>query len=132
MLTILPDSVRSYLSKFLDDNWMIEHGFLEAVEPARRCASGCARSRETPACLRSRGPEGGRGDRVMEHDSILSSRSSAMAMSLRSPTPSVTEELAFLDLVFKDADALHEDVRRDAGRFAAVDADARLTRLSPL
>jgi cystathionine beta-synthase len=29
VLTILPDSGRSYLSKFLDDNWMIEHGFLE-------------------------------------------------------------------------------------------------------
>ena len=29
VLTVLPDSGRSYLSKFLDDNWMIEHGFLE-------------------------------------------------------------------------------------------------------
>src|SRR5260221_6867854 len=33
-LTILPDSGRSYLSKFLDDNWMIEHGFLERSAPA--------------------------------------------------------------------------------------------------
>src|SRR5690242_1021172 len=29
ILTILPDSGRSYLSKFLDDNWMLEHGFVE-------------------------------------------------------------------------------------------------------
>src|SRR5882724_2564565 len=29
VLTVLPDSGRSYLSKFLDDNWMLEHGFLE-------------------------------------------------------------------------------------------------------
>ena len=29
VLTILPDWGRSYLSKFMDDNWMLEHGFLE-------------------------------------------------------------------------------------------------------
>src|SRR5438067_2222006 len=34
LLTILPDSGRSYLSKFLDDNWMLEHGFLERTAPA--------------------------------------------------------------------------------------------------
>src|ERR1041385_4971952 len=34
VLTILPDSGRSYLSKFLDDNWMLEHGFLERTAPA--------------------------------------------------------------------------------------------------
>lgn len=27
-LVILPDSIRNYLSKFVDDNWMREHGFL--------------------------------------------------------------------------------------------------------
>lgn len=27
-LVILPDSIRNYLSKFVDDNWMKEHGFL--------------------------------------------------------------------------------------------------------
>src|SRR5581483_4378909 len=27
VLAFLPDSGRSYLSKFLDDNWMLEHGF---------------------------------------------------------------------------------------------------------
>ena len=34
MLAMLPDSGRSYLSKFLDDNWMLEHGFLERSAPA--------------------------------------------------------------------------------------------------
>jgi cystathionine beta-synthase len=29
VLAMLPDSGRSYLSKFYDDNWMLEHGFLE-------------------------------------------------------------------------------------------------------
>lgn len=29
-ITILPDSIRNYLSKFVDDGWMEEHGFLDA------------------------------------------------------------------------------------------------------
>src|SRR5207248_2739824 len=29
VLTLIPDSGRNYLSKFYDDNWMLEHGFLE-------------------------------------------------------------------------------------------------------
>lgn len=28
-LIILPDSIRNYLTKFVDDQWMIKHGFLE-------------------------------------------------------------------------------------------------------
>src|SRR5580765_3421223 len=36
ILAMLPDSGRSYLSKFLDDNWMLEHGFLERTAPAPR------------------------------------------------------------------------------------------------
>ncbi|RMH44670.1 MAG: cystathionine beta-synthase [Deltaproteobacteria bacterium] len=30
VVTILPDSVRNYLTKFVDDAWMRQHGFLEA------------------------------------------------------------------------------------------------------
>lgn len=30
-LIILPDSIRNYLSKFVDDQWMIKHGFLESL-----------------------------------------------------------------------------------------------------
>jgi cystathionine beta-synthase/cysteine synthase A len=30
VLTILPDSIRNYLSKFVSNKWMIEHGFMEA------------------------------------------------------------------------------------------------------
>src|SRR5689334_5638854 len=33
ILTLIADSGRSYLSKFLDDNWMLEHGFLERPAP---------------------------------------------------------------------------------------------------
>ena len=34
ILTVLPDSGRSYLSKFFDDNWMLQYGFLERRAPA--------------------------------------------------------------------------------------------------
>jgi len=33
VLTIIPDSGRNYLSKLYDDNWMLEHGFLERQAP---------------------------------------------------------------------------------------------------
>ncbi|GJM45228.1 MAG: cystathionine beta-synthase [Gemmatimonadota bacterium] len=31
-LTILPDSIRNYMSKFVNDEWMRQHGFLEDVK----------------------------------------------------------------------------------------------------
>src|SRR5881409_1200909 len=34
ILSMIPDSGRSYLSKFYDDNWMLEHGFVERRAPA--------------------------------------------------------------------------------------------------
>src|SRR5437899_5113909 len=33
ILTMIPDSGRSYLSKFYDDKWMLEHGFVERRAP---------------------------------------------------------------------------------------------------
>src|SRR5881409_40358 len=33
ILTIIPDTGRNYLSKFYDDNWMLDHGFLERAAP---------------------------------------------------------------------------------------------------
>src|SRR5437867_7078651 len=34
ILTLIPDTGRNYLSKFFDDNWMLDHGFLERHVPA--------------------------------------------------------------------------------------------------
>lgn len=33
MVVILPDSIRNYMSKFLDPEWMIENGFADSPEP---------------------------------------------------------------------------------------------------
>ena len=54
VVTLLPDGGRGYLSKFYDDNWMLEYGFLERHERCRawtRCSSrSTARS---PTCRSS-------------------------------------------------------------------------------
>ena len=34
LVTLIPDSGRGYLSKLFDDNWLMEHGFLEREAPA--------------------------------------------------------------------------------------------------
>jgi cystathionine beta-synthase len=34
IVTVIPDSGRGYLSKLYDDNWLLEHGFLERRAPA--------------------------------------------------------------------------------------------------
>lgn len=31
VVVMLPDSVRNYMSKFLNDDWMVESGFFDAV-----------------------------------------------------------------------------------------------------
>src|SRR5438067_8364478 len=33
ILTLIPDTGRNYLSKFYDDKWMLEHGFVERAAP---------------------------------------------------------------------------------------------------
>ena len=64
ILTVLPDSGRSYLSKFYDDNWMLQYGFLErrlaraddragAALQARRGARGAASSSRSSRTRRS-------------------------------------------------------------------------------
>ena len=42
ILTVLPDSGRSYLSKFYDDNWMLQYGFLERRAPPPTIDAGAA------------------------------------------------------------------------------------------
>ena len=65
--TMLPDSGRSYLSKFLDDNWMLEHGFLERSAPAPTVRGAAAREERRGDDAGARhdlgAPEGRRGDR---------------------------------------------------------------------
>jgi cystathionine beta-synthase len=116
VLAMLPDSGRSYLSKFVDDKWMLEHGFLERV----------VRAPKVEELLRSKGVE---ETVVPALVTISAHRKVGEAIDLMqqysiSQLPVVRDgELGWLadvigslhdrdllDRVFKNADALHDDV----------------------
>jgi cystathionine beta-synthase len=127
VLTILPDSGRSYLSKFLDDNWMIEHGFLERSAKAPTVRELLrAKGGETPALLTiSAHQKVAEAIAVMEQYSIsqLPVVRDGEVSSLSDVIGSL-QDRALLDLVFKNADALHEDVAvAMQGPLTTVDAD---------
>jgi cystathionine beta-synthase len=113
ILTILPDSGRSYLSKFLDDNWMLEHGFLERTAPAPtvgellRAKHGGVPELVTIAA-HSKVAE---AIDVMERYSIsqLPVVRNGESASLADVIGSL-QDRDLLERVFKNADALHEDV----------------------
>src|SRR3954447_7827353 len=133
VLTILPDSGRSYLSKFLDDNWMIEHGFLERSAPAPTVRELlAAKPRETPPFVTiSAHQKVAEAIAVMERYSI-----SQLPVVRDGEVSSLTDVIgslqdrALLDLVFKSSDALHEDVAvAMQGPLAAVNADASVDEI---
>jgi cystathionine beta-synthase len=127
VLTVLPDSGRSYLSKFLDDNWMIEHGFLERSAPAPTVRELLrAKGGDTPALLTiSAHQKVAEAIAVMEQYSIsqLPVVRDGEVSSLSDVIGSL-QDRALLDLVFKNADALHEDVAvAMQGPLTTIDAD---------
>ena len=127
VLTILPDSGRSYLSKFLDDNWMIEHGFLERGTPAPRVRDLLrAKTDETPAFVTVSSHQ-----KVSEAISVMERYSISQLPVVRDGEVATLTDVigslqdrALLDLVFKNADALHEDVAiAMQGPLTTIDAD---------
>jgi cystathionine beta-synthase len=133
VLTILPDSGRSYLSKFLDDNWMLEHGFLERSAPAPTVRE-LLRSKQgdTPSFVTiSAHQKVDEAIAVMERYSIsqLPVVRDGEVASLADVIGSL-QDRALLDRVFKNADALHEDVAAAMqGPLATVDADASIDEI---
>ena len=133
VLTILPDSGRSYLSKFLDDNWMLEHGFLERSAPAPSVRELVRRKQgETPAFVTiSAHQKVAEAIDVMERYSIsqLPVVRDGEVASLADVIGSL-QDRALLDRVFKNADALHEDVASAMqGPLATVEADASVDEI---
>src|SRR6476659_1610956 len=133
VLTLLPDSGRSYLSKFLDDNWMIEHGFLERAAPVPRVRDLLrAKPGETPAFVTvSAHQKVAEAIDVMERYSIsqLPVVRDGDVSSLADVIGSL-QDRALLDRVFKNADALHEDVASAMqGPLATVEADASVDEI---
>jgi cystathionine beta-synthase len=116
ILTIIPDTGRNYLSKFFDDNWMLDHGFLERHAPAPT----------VEAVLQAKHVEGpgvpefvviGSHQKVGEAIELMQRYSISQLPVVRD---GASESLAdvvgslqdrdLLDRVFKNPDALHEDV----------------------
>jgi cystathionine beta-synthase len=133
VLTILPDSGRSYLSKFLDDNWMLEHGFLERSAPTPSVRELLyAKQGETPAFVTiSAHQKVAEAINVMERYSIsqLPVVRDGDVSSLADVIGSL-QDRALLDRVFKNADALHEDVASAMqGPLATVEADATVDEI---
>jgi cystathionine beta-synthase len=115
LLTTLPDGGRGYLSKLYDDNWMLEHGFLERRAPLPTIEE----------VLRSKHPLDGLPDLVVceSHQKVREAIElmqrygiSQLPVVRHQPPESITDvigslnERGLLDRVFRDPDSLGEDV----------------------
>jgi cystathionine beta-synthase len=136
VLAMLPDSGRSYLSKFVDDKWMLEHGFLERDAPTPTVAellnAKGAEAVPTPALVTiSAHQKVGEAIDVMQRYSISQLpvvRDGELA-SLADVIGSL-QDRDLLDLVFRNPDALHEDVANAMQPpLATVDAAASVDEI---
>jgi cystathionine beta-synthase len=129
ILTMIPDSGRNYLSKFYDDNWMLDHGFLERRAPAPPVEELLRSKRQeeptVPAFVTIQANQKvGEAIELMQRYSI-----SQLAVVRQEPPKTLADVIGslndrgLLDRVFRNPDALHEDVTNAMGPpLAAVDA----------
>jgi cystathionine beta-synthase len=129
LVTILPDGGRGYLSKFYDDNWMLEYGFLErkaAVPSVDEVLVAKHRDEpDVPELITVESHEKlGRAIELMQRYSI-----SQLPVVRNTPAESLTDfvgslqERSLLDRVFKNPDTLNADVASAMQPpLAAVDA----------
>ena len=117
VLMTFPDGGRSYLSKFYDDNWMIQYGFIERRAPvpsvgevvAAKDGDGTAPCPSSSSSTRTR-----RSARRSTSCSATASRScrscgTRPADELTDIVGSISER-SLLDRVFRNPDALNDDV----------------------
>jgi cystathionine beta-synthase len=116
VVTLIPDSGRAYLSKFYDDNYMLDLGFLEREQPSPTVAQVLSAKRtEEPnipdlITIESHQKVGEAID-LMQRYSI-----SQLAVVRDGDLDSLADVIGslqdrdLLDRVFKNPDALHEDV----------------------
>ena len=126
ILTMIPDGGRNYLSKFFDDNWMLDHGFLERRAPVPTVEQVLSSKRtEEPdipdlVTISSQQKVGEAIDLMQRYSiSQLPVVRDGDLKSLADVIGSLHDR-DLLDRVFKNSDALHEDVA------------ARCSRRSPL
>jgi cystathionine beta-synthase len=116
VLTMIPDSGRNYLSKFYDDNWLLDHGFLERRAPVPTVDQVLrAKHVEEPAVpdfiVIGSHQKVGEAIELMQRYSIsqLPVVRDGASESLADVVGSL-QDRDLLDRVFKNPDALHEDV----------------------
>jgi len=135
VLMMFPDSGRSYLSKFYDDNWMMQYGFLErstpppAVEEVLRFRR---KGHEVPDLVTI-----GSHEKVGAAIDVMQQYGISQLVVVRSePVDSLADivgslqERELLERVFRNADALNEDVAvAMQPPLRAVDADASVNEV---
>ena len=116
VLAMLPDSGRSYLSKYVDDKWMLEHGFLERGAPAPSVAE-LLRAKGTGAPATPALVTISAHQKVGEAIDLMQRYSISQLPVVRDGELATLADVIgslhdrdLLDRVFKNADALHEDV----------------------
>src|SRR6202162_3300683 len=121
VLTTIPDGRRGYLSKIFDDNWMLEHGFLERRGPAPTIAEVLAYKHSPDGGLPALVVCGtheklGAASELMQRYGI-----SQLPVVRHEPVESLADvigslnERGLLDRVFKHPDSLGEDVASAMG-----------------
>jgi cystathionine beta-synthase len=133
VVTLIPDSGRPYLSKFYDDNYMLELGFLERDEPSPKVAEVLsAKHTEEPdvpdlITIASHQKVGEAIDLMQRYG--ISQLPVVRDGELESLTDVIgsLHDRDLLDRVFKSPDALHEDVAAAMQPpLAAIDSDEQL------
>jgi cystathionine beta-synthase len=133
VVTVFPDGGRAYLSKFYDDNYLIELGFLERREPAPKVAEVLHfKHRDAPelpelVTIESHEKVGAAIDLMQQYSiSQLPVMRHDGGGSLADVVGSL-QERGLLDLVFRNPDALNEEVAAAMQPpLAAVEADESL------
>jgi cystathionine beta-synthase len=136
ILTMLPDSGRSYMSKFYDDNYMLEHGFVERRTPLPTVEALLKSKRAEEAGVPelitiSAHQKVGEAIDTMQRYSIsqLPVVRDGKLDSLADVIGSL-QDRDLLDRVFKNPDALHEDVANAMQPpLAAVEVTDRLDQV---
>ena len=133
VLMTFPDGGRSYLSKFYDDNWMIQYGFMERRAPAPTVEEVLRFRRADESgvpelvVVEAHEKVGGAIDLLQRYGiSQLPVVRSRPAESLTEVVGSL-QERSLLDRVFRNPDALNDDVAvAMQPPLAAVDAGASI------
>jgi cystathionine beta-synthase len=130
IVTLIPDGGRAYLSKFYDDNWMLEYGFLDRRAPAPTVAEVLRAKRaeepDVPELVMIESHQKlGQAIDLMQRYSI-----SQLPVIRHQPVDSLADvvgslqERGLLDRIFKNPDALNEEVAAAMQPpLTAVDAD---------